>query len=263
MVAPATPRTFKITPTPMRGSDIREWQELIVDIGQSWNAHFPLKADGVYGMATRSFSKMVLFGRGYSHGQLEDGITPQLRVQTRHPERAPDEVRARVAEPYRVNFRDGLRRKFQDDDADVAAPIGKIITMTWGYHPGVHDGIDLICGPKAPIYALCDAKVIDVRAGGWWGNSPSGEVWKGDGIIQIRCLTDDGPFRKGMHFGYGHAEGADVRVGQTVEAGARLGEAGLAVAWHIHLMGNNGEFGLRGKGSFDPRPFVNYAIRND
>jgi murein DD-endopeptidase MepM/ murein hydrolase activator NlpD len=149
-----------------------------------------------------------------------------------------------------------------DGEEDVAAPISKILTMAWGWHPGVHDGIDLICGPNAPIYALCDGKVIDVRAGGWWGKTPSGDVSKGDGIIQIECLTDDGPFKKGMHIGYGHAEKASVRVGQRVEAGQRLGRAGLAVAWHIHLMANHGRT-FKGIGEFDPRPLVDYAIKND
>lgn len=257
-------RTFKIDKPPMRGDDVKEWQDLVLEIGESWSVHFPLKADGVYGMATRSFSKAVLFGRGFSHEQLDEGITPWLRSLTRNPADRPEAVKRRADEPSRKEYRDSLRKKFAADaDSDVAAPIGKIITMTWGWHPGVHDGIDLICGQNAPIYALCDAEVIDVRASGWWGNNPSGEVWRGDGIIQIRCTTDDGPFRKGMHFGYGHAEGADVKVGQTVEAGDRLGEAGLAVAWHVHLMANNGEFGLRGKGSLDPRPYVDYAIRND
>jgi hypothetical protein len=259
----AQPRTFKIGATAMmEGPDIKEWQELILEIGESWNVHFPLKADGKYGMATRSFSKMVLFGRGFSHEQLDSGITPWLRSRTRDPNLRPLAVKERADEPWRRAFREDLRQKFVKRVAkDVAAPIGKILTMTWGFHPGVHDGIDLICGKKAPIYAICDARVIDVRAGGWWGNRPSGDVWKGDGIIQIKSLTDEGPFKKGMQFGYGHAEGADVKVGQTVEAGEKLGEAGLAVAWHIHLMANRGEFGLRGKGSINPRPFVNYAMR--
>ncbi len=257
----AEPRTFKISNPPIKGPDVKAWQELILDIGKSWNVHFPLKVDSTYGMATRSFSKMILFGRGFSHEQLDEGITSWLRQLTRDPSKRPEAVKDRADDPSRKAFRNSLRRKFDKED-DVAAPIGKIITMTWGFHPGVHDGRDLICGPKAPIFALCDAEVIDVRPSGWWGNKPSGNVWKGDGIIQIRCLTDDGPFEKGMHFGYGHAEGSDVKVGQRVEAGDRLGEAGLAVAWHIHLMANNGEFGLKGKGSFDPLPFVTYALKN-
>lgn len=259
----AEPRTFKIHSTPMKGKDVQDWQELIVEIGESWNVNFPLKVDGVYGMATRSFSKMVLFARGFTHEQIDSGITPWLRSRTRRPELRDQAVMDRANRPERLEFRNGLREKFKSRvNKDVAAPIGKIITMTWGFHPGVHDGIDLICGKKAPIFALCDSRVIDVRPSGWWGNNPSGEVWRGDGIIQIECTTNDGPFAKGMHFGYGHAEGADVKVGQTVEAGARLGEAGLAVAWHVHLMANRGEFGLRGKGSIDPLPFVKYALKN-
>lgn len=259
----AEPRTFKIENPPMKGDDIKAWQNLILDIGLTWNVYFPLEADGTYGMQTRSFSKMVLFGRGFAHSQLDEGITPWLRQLTRNPDERPQVVKDRANEEWRKNFRGNLRKKFDRDAAsDVAAPIGKILTMTWGFYPGRHDGIDLICGIKAPIYALCDARVIDVRPSGWWGNNPSGEVWRGDGIIQIESLTNDGPFERGMHFGYGHAEGAKVKVGQKVEAGSRLGEAGLAVAWHIHLMANNGEFGLKGKGSIDPRPFVNYAIKN-
>lgn len=259
----AQARTFKIGAKPMEGDDVKEWQKLILEIGESWNVHFPLKADGVYGMATRSFGKMVLFGRGFTHEQLDSGISPWLRTRMRNPVMRDQSTKERANQPARQEFRDGLRDKYKRRvTKDVAAPIGKIITMTWGFHPGVHDGIDLICGKKAPIYALCDARVIDVRAGGWWGNSPSGEIWKGDGIIQIECITDDGPFKKGMHFGYGHAEGADVKVGEKVEAGDKLGEAGLAVAWHVHLMANRGEFGLKGKGSIDPRPFIDFAIRN-
>lgn len=255
-------RTLKIDSPPMKGEDVTAWQNLILEIGASWNVHFPLNADGVYGMATRSFGKMILFGRGFSHEQLDEGITPWLRQLTRDPDKRPNAVKVRADEPARKEFRTNLRHKFSDD-TDVAAPIGKILTMTWGFHPGVHDGLDLICGPKAPIFALCDAEVIDVRAGGWWGKNPSGDISKGDGIIQIRCLTNDGPFKAGMHFGYGHAESADVKVGQRVKAGKRLGAAGLAVAWHVHLMVNHGEFGNRGKGSLDPLPFVKYALSHN
>jgi hypothetical protein len=36
-----------------------------------------------------------------------------------------------------------------------------------GFQAG-HDGVDLICPEDAPIFAICKAKVIDVRASGWW-----------------------------------------------------------------------------------------------
>jgi murein DD-endopeptidase MepM/ murein hydrolase activator NlpD len=129
--------------------------------------------------------------------------------------------------------------------------------------PGGHDGIDLICGVDAPIYAICDAKVIDVRAGGWWGKGAPADPelrGRGDGIIQLECLVNVGPFRKGMHFGYGHAEGARVKVGDTVRAGQVIGRAGLANAYHVHFMVNGGGT-TRGTGDRDPRPFVVYATQ--
>jgi murein DD-endopeptidase MepM/ murein hydrolase activator NlpD len=144
----------------------------------------------------------------------------------------------------------------------VHAPVDKILTDTWGYHPPGHDGVDVICEPDAVLRAMVKSKVIDVRTGGWWGKAPSGDVWKGDGIIQIEVLEDVGPFRKGQHIGYGHAEKPYVKVGQIVVAGQPLGHAGLAVAWHIHLMVNNGEVGLRGVGTRDPRPLLDYAVKN-
>ena len=256
----AEPRTFKIGPVLMQGNDIQHFQEDLREIGRRWNMDFPIKVDGVYGLQTRSIAKAVLFASGFTHKQIAGGITPWVRERLRHPELRSEEMNDRRNGIWRSTYRDDLRKKFSTDDPDVAAPIGKIITMTWGWAPG-HDGIDLICGANAPIYAICDAEVIDVRAGGWWGKAPTGQVWKGDGIIQIESLTDDGPFKKGMHIGYGHAEGADVKVGQKVQAGDRLGEAGLANAWHVHLMTNHGNT-MKGIGQFDPRPFVDYAIAN-
>lgn len=253
-------RTFKIRDPHMHGDDVRAWQDLIKGIARSWNVDLPLKVDGDYGMATRSFSKMICFGLGFSHEQIDNGITPWVRELTRNPERRPDAMDERKVGEWRKDFRDNLRKKYAPDaDEDVASPLKKILTMTWGYHPGVHDGIDLICGRNAAIYAICDARVIDVRSGGWWGKAPSGNVALGDGIIQLECLTDDGPFKKGMHFGYGHAEKAVVHVGQRVQQGQLLGHAGLAVAWHVHFMANGGGT-TRGIGDRDPEPFVRYAL---
>ena len=148
----------------------------------------------------------------------------------------------------------------------VAAPLRKILGDTWGWRgPGVHDGVDLICDADATLYALCDARVIDVRSHGWWGKgaraSGGHTVGEGDGIIQLECLVDRGPFKKGMHFGYGHAEKATVHVGQKVKAGRKIGHAGFANAWHIHFMANGGSTS-RGIGDRDPLPFVRYAVQN-
>jgi murein DD-endopeptidase MepM/ murein hydrolase activator NlpD len=65
-----------------------------------------------------------------------------------------------------------------------------------------------------------------------------------------------------MHFGYGHAEHARVREGDTVKAGQRIGRAGFANAPHVHFMVNGGNT-TRGVGDRDPMPFVRYAIKHE
>lgn len=145
--------------------------------------------------------------------------------------------------------------------AKVAMPVKHILSMANDWHPG-HDGIDLICEANAPLFAICNAKVIDVRAGGWWGKGACARaghpISDGDGIIQLECLVNVGPFLKGDHFGYGHAEGACVKVGQIVRAGERIGRSGFANAWHVHFMANHGMNNL-GIGTIDPAPFLKYA----
>lgn len=143
----------------------------------------------------------------------------------------------------------------------VARPLKSVLADSWGYHPPVHDGIDLICPARAPIYAMVRSRVLRADTGGWWGKSPSGDVTKGDGIVVLECLESVGPFRKGLRVCYGHAERPTVQVGQVVPAGARIGEAGLAVAWHIHLM-VHGRNDARGVGDRDPGPFYRYAMKH-
>lgn len=149
----------------------------------------------------------------------------------------------------------------------VAAPVWPIQGDSWGYHPGVHDGIDVIAAYGDDVAAMISAKVVDARAGGWWGNGArptSGHpISDGDGIIQLQVLRSRGPFKRGDIIGYGHTEHADVRVGQTVRAGQNIGSIGWAVVGHIHLMHQRG---LRwsgrpsGVGTRDPRAILDYAV---
>jgi murein DD-endopeptidase MepM/ murein hydrolase activator NlpD len=143
----------------------------------------------------------------------------------------------------------------------VSAPLAHILEDSWGWHPGVHDGIDLICPPSEPLLAICRATVIRADAAGWWGKGAPADPAlkaKGDGIIVIRSLVDAGPIKKGMNLCYGHAEGAVVKAGQTVEPGQRIGHAGFANAWHCHFMVNSRNDAL-GLGDRDPRPVVDFA----
>ena len=251
-------RTFKIQAPPMEGADVKGWQETLNKQLNTWDVDFRLSLDGVYGQVTRSMTASILYGLGIAQDEMEDGVTSKLRIKVRN-KRLSDEERKRYDK--RENWRKRFKKR-HEDGGHVSPPLARIISSEWGWHPPGHDGVDLICRPNAPIFALCDGKVIDVRTGGWWGKAPSGDVSKGDGIIQIECQTDVGPFKKGMHFGYGHAEHPTVKVGQSVKAGDQIGRAGLAVAWHIHFMANGGGTN-RGVGDRNPMPFVNYAMRHN
>lgn len=250
-------RTFKVEAPHMTGDDVAAWQRTLNAQMKAWRVNYGVEPHGDYDIATRDLSATVVFGLGIARSSMALGVTPELRVKVRN--RTLDAV-----ERFRFARRAGWRRRLRERHAGggaVAAPLIKILQSSWGWHPGVHDGVDLICPPNATIFALCDARVIDVRTSGWWGKAPSGDVSKGDGIIQLECLADVGPFRRGMHFGYGHAEHPVVREGQIVKAGDPLGKAGFAVAWHVHFMANGGGT-TKGVGDRDPMPFVRYAVRH-
>lgn len=256
-------RTFKLDQPLMRGGDIKEFQKTLISEFKHLKIDgVPIKADGVYGAVTRSITACLLRASGISVTAMKQGVTPDLRRKIRSRSLTKQED-ARRHGPAAKAYRAELKRRW--DGGQVHAPAIKILADSWGWHPGVHDGLDVIVPPDVPIFAMVKSKVIDVRASGWWGlGAPSNQALKakGDGIIQLTVLENVGPFKRGMHIGYGHAEKARVKVGQTVEAGHVIGHAGFANAWHIHLMVNNGSKGTRGVGTQDPRPLYNYAVKN-
>lgn len=251
-------RTFKVGSKLMEGSDVKAWQELIDKEFKHLKINCPIKKDGVYGVHTRTYSAALLRARGLSLRLMDDGVTPPLRSKIRNRTlNAMEQKRfdAKTTQEYRAKLKE------QWDPKKVHKPVSVILADSWDYHPPVHDGIDVICKPNAAVYAMVKCKVIDVRASGWWGKAPSGEVAKGDGIVQVEILETVGPFKKGHHIGYGHCEHARVKVGDVVQAGEVIALAGLAVAWHIHLMYNDGST-TRGVGNLNPRAILEYAKKN-
>lgn len=255
------PRTFKIDSPAMRGSDITEWQKEIKDQFAEMDIKCPIKTDGIYGVSTRGYTASLAHALGMDAGkEMATGVTPNLRSRIRNRDLTHEEQR-RMAE--RQDYRRKLRNRWASAEiTKVHRPVLKIVEDSWGYHPPVHDGVDVITLPDAKLFAMVKSKVVDVRDRGWWGKAPSGDVSKGDGIIQFEILESVGPFKKGHHIGYGHAEHAKVKVGQVVFPGDYIGHAGLAVAWHIHLMHNDGSVGNRGVGNLDPRPLLDYAVKH-
>ncbi len=255
-------RTFKVDSPHMKGSDIKAWQEWLEKTFRRWDINYPIATDGVYDVATRAAtaSAAEALGLAAPYG-MEKGVTPELRTKLRD-RRFTDAEKKRFRS--RVKYRRNLRERFEKA-GHVHTPVSRIISDSWGYHPPVHDGIDLICPANATLFAICDGVVVRVDPSGWWGKGAPSDPdlkAKGDGIIIVRCSTDVGPFQKGLNMCYGHAEHAKVKEGQRVKAGHRIGEAGFANAWHVHFM-VNGRSDTKGVGDRDPRPFVDYARAHD
>lgn len=253
-------RTFQVQQPHIEGDDVRLWQQTLNAQLKRWNVDHQIKVDGDYGIGTRSLSSTVLYGLGIPQAEMAHGVTPELRVKVRN-RRLSTAERARWTR--RIPWREKLRRRY----APVSSPMAHIEQDSWGWHPGVHDGLDLTCPKDEPLRAICDGEIVRADASGWWGKAPSGNVALGDGIIIIRCSIRRGPFRKGLNLCYGHAEHATVKKGDKVKAGQIIGKAGLAVVPHVHFMVNglsaDSAGFVRGVGDRDPRPYYDYARKHD
>lgn len=257
-------RTFKIDDPALKGDDVKSWQAEIKAEFDKLDISCPIVADGVYGIATRSYTASLCNALGMIASEvMAQGVTPELRTRIRHRDLTRVEAQ-RMSSPELIEWRRQLRKRYDDSSVNVHRPVTKIVEDSWGYHPGVHDGLDVICVPEAVCFAMVKSKIIDVRSSGWWGlgahASAGHPISDGDGIVQMEVLETVGPFVKGHHIGYGHNEKAVVHVGQIVEAGATVAHAGFANAWHIHMMYNDGSPGTRGVGNLDPRGILDYAV---
>lgn len=259
-----TPRTFKLVDgKPMKGSDVKEWQADVKKLFKDVGINCPISVDGTYAQATRAFTASLCEAYGIvSKTAMKDGVTPELRIKLRNKDLSKAE-KTRMESKARKEYRASLRDRWTPKK--VHAPVSNIIADSWGFHPGVHDGLDVISTEGAAAFAMVKCKIVDVRSSGWWGlGAPSNPALKarGDGIVQMQVLESIGPFKKGQHIGYGHCEHAVVRVGQVVEAGQVVAAVGFANAAHIHLMVNDGKVGKKGVGNIDPKPFVDYAVKH-
>jgi hypothetical protein len=198
----------------MKGDDVRAWQRFLYeDFRSRWSIEYPLDIDGDYGEATRAATASFLRAWGMESAQaaMEHGVTPELRIKIRNSDRTNTEQDLAVSDERKA-YRAALRDRFAHQD--VCYPVPNLVTDAWGWHPGVHDGVDLVCPWKQPLLAICTGVIVRVSPSGWWGvnpqASPGHPISDGDGIVILQCDIDDGPFVPGLHFGYGHAELAAV-----------------------------------------------------
>lgn len=255
--------TFKVQHPTLEDNSIVDWQDVLNQRLREWGYEGPfLELDGRYGVQTRSFTSMVLYGMGIAQDAMKRGVTPELRIKVRNR-------RKTLAEHARYQRRRAWRRNLAPTRVHSPVLETSIVTDTWGYHPGVHDGMDIICKEGTVCFAICDAKVVRV-SDDWWGlGNPGGSLGdRGDGIVILQAAESVGPIQKGDYFGYGHAEKPYVAKGQHVKAGQPVCRAGFANAGHVHFMMFRGDPGktssgqIRGVGNRDPRPAYDYARKN-
>jgi murein DD-endopeptidase MepM/ murein hydrolase activator NlpD len=262
-------RTFKLQDKPIKGDDVKAWEQELKELFKGIGIDAPIVPNGVYADIDRSYTKSFVHAIGLNVDDvLDQGVTPEVRTFLRHWREHLDPAQQHVMDArkdWRRRLRDRYGKIRDHGQGDVSLFIKKLLADSWGYHPGIHDGIDLISLPDVPIYAPVKCKVVDVRSEGWWNlGAPKDPILraKGDGIVQLEILETVGPFKKGYHIGLGHAEKARVREGQVVEAGHWVANTGFANAWHIHDMLNDGTVGTRGIGNRDPKPCVDYSIKH-
>lgn len=266
-----TPRTFKLPSKPkpgkkpeplMRGDDIKAWQVDVKKLFKQMGIDCPIVIDGVYAQQSRGFSAALVRAMGLSVKKaMANGVTPELRIKLRNRDLTKAQLETKNSKA-RKEYRAKLREQWKPKK--VHAPVAKIIDDSWDYHPGLHDGIDVLAPEGVTAYAMVKSKVIDVRPHGWWNlGAPSNKALKerGDGIVQLEVLETVGPLKKGMHIGYGHCVHPRVKKGQIVEAGHPLALVGFANAGHIHLMFNDGST-TKGVGNIDPRRMLDYSVKH-
>lgn len=260
----AEPRTFKLTTPQMRGKDVEAWEKELKELFNNIGIDAPIVPNGVYGDIDRSYTKSFVYAIGMNPDDvLEHGVTPGVRTLLRHWRERQSKMEEKVMND-RKDWRRRLRERYEkirdQDNGRISSFLQKILQDSWGYHPGVHDGIDLISLPDVPIFAPVRARIFDVRSGGWWRlGAPSPSIAaKGDGIVQMEVLDGKGPFHQGWHIGLGHAEKARVHEGQIVKPGQIVAHTGFANAWHIHLVYNDGST-TKGIGNHNPRAIVDYS----
>jgi hypothetical protein len=168
----ANPRTFKLDPHPMKGDDVKLWQKDVAKLFKDIGIKCPIVIDGVYAQATRSFTAELCEAYGLvSKMVMKDGVTPELRIKLRNKDFNKAE-QTRMESKARKGYRAKLRARWAPRFNDlVHSPVSKIIADSWGFHPGVHDGLDVISIEGAAAFAMVRSKIIDVRPHGWWGRA--------------------------------------------------------------------------------------------
>lgn len=202
-------RTFKLTSPLMEGRDIAHLQQTLNRRFARWHVAFRLDVDGAYGADTREATQRVVYGLGIPLRALDHGVSPELRIKLRQPERRSDEERARAAE--RTSWLRRMRKRFDGHGPDAAIAYAR-------KHIGVTEN-----PPNSNRGRLIDQwqRMCDISAAPWCG------------CFANACLVAGG-----------FPSQSWLRYCPWIEARARSGEAGWS--WHSVAQARPGDLVLFG-----------------
>jgi hypothetical protein len=152
MATTVTARTFVLRPGHMTGDDVGEFQRELNSRYEAWDIAKRIRVDNDYGDDTRDAAREVCTGLGIDHRTaMEHGVTPELRIKIRHPDRrTPAEIHRSEGHGAK-EFRAKLRKWF----ATVSA-----------------SGVEMFDGRKVAAWIVPSLKWA--RAHGWTGHVTSG-----------------------------------------------------------------------------------------
>ena len=160
------------------------------------------------------------------------------RVARRFASRLAAAVEVESSQPDLVEFTPSAA-PLRGDDFVLVAPFGETTNRVTGAAE-FHDGVDLAAPAGAPVRATAAGRVT--FAG---GGAALGPAWRrygrvlgirhGDGFITI----------------FGHLEATEIRAGQSVERGQRIGTVG-ATGWSVEPNLHYGVLRRRSDGSYEP-----------
>lgn len=107
----------------MEGGDVREFQRDLNERYDLWDIDKRIETDGDYGGHTRRAAKEVCIGLGIETAEMQHGVTPELRIKIRHPERRSEDELARAGGGHATEFRARLRKRFKDSPTVILTGI--------------------------------------------------------------------------------------------------------------------------------------------
>jgi peptidoglycan LD-endopeptidase LytH len=149
-------------------------------------------------------------------------------------------------------------------------------TNDWGASraQGRHEGTDVFAPEGTPIYSITDGTVSRAL-----GSSDDGWNDLGGYTVLIEAAYDAGPIEEGDFLYYAHLNApADLDIGETVEAGQKIGEVGDTGQGpeatrggfepHLHLGWYEGGWfwynrAETASGAMNPYPLLRWIERND